>query len=407
MTTQKNVGLTPEQITHRATGIGASEVAAIAGLGRWSTALDVWARKRRGPKLELPPLAADVPEPDTPEHIIPSTEVGHLAEEFLVAGWKHRRQNAVSGVPHVVPTLRDSLRAHHRATPDRLVYEGEPPTRLRPHEAHGEPQDAASWAVGAVLGVECKMIGERMLEDWKDGVPEYVIIQVQWGMHVTGVEQWDVVAWMGGSAIRVDRVVRDDALIDDLVELVDAFWAENVLGNVPPDHENAADLRRHIDRAWSIDDGQKVSAPAAAWPLARELTNVDAQMKALAGHKEDLVAKLAMMTGPHKAIADSKWGSFHYGSRRGIVDWKALAENLYGGSLPETLVEQYRGKASRTPRFYPSKQIKAGVESNLRQTRELLKLIAHKESIDDRAFEQLSTLLAPYLLVDGDSHREP
>ena len=59
------VGLTLAQHERRAQGIGASDVAAIAGLNPFRTATDVWMAKRRGPELERAPILGEQPDADT------------------------------------------------------------------------------------------------------------------------------------------------------------------------------------------------------------------------------------------------------------------------------------------------------------------------------------------------------
>ena len=46
---------------------------------------------------------------------------------------------------------------------------------------------------------------------WDDGVPVYVLAQVQWEMFVTGLAITDVVACIGGTDYQEFQVLRDDA----------------------------------------------------------------------------------------------------------------------------------------------------------------------------------------------------
>ncbi|WP_232444057.1 YqaJ viral recombinase family protein [Burkholderia ubonensis] len=100
--------------------------------------------------------------------------------------------------------------------------------------------------VGArdVQVLECKTAGEFGARLWRDGVPEYVQIQVQHQLAVTGKSAAHVAVLLCGQALEVHRIERDDALIGRLIELEARFWRFVETDTPPP-----ADGSESADRA--------------------------------------------------------------------------------------------------------------------------------------------------------------
>jgi predicted phage-related endonuclease len=96
--------------------------------------------------------------------------------------------------------------------------------------------------------LECKTAGEFGARLWRDGVPEYVQIQVQHQLAVTGKAAAHVAVLLCGQALEVHRIDRDDALIGRLVELEARFWRYVETDTPPPaDGSDSADRAlRHL-----------------------------------------------------------------------------------------------------------------------------------------------------------------
>lgn len=111
-----------------------------------------------------------------------------------------------------------------------------------------EPIVAASYTKQTgnrdVQLLECKTAGEFGARLWRDGVPEYVQLQVQHQLAVTGKSSADVAVLICGQKLEVHRIERDDGIIARLMELEAAFW-RHVETDTPP----AADGSESADRA--------------------------------------------------------------------------------------------------------------------------------------------------------------
>lgn len=193
----------------RRTGIGGSDAAAAVGLNPYMSALELW--------LEKTGRADGLPRP-SPDDTTSPTYWGTLLEPIVAASYtkqtgnRVRRINAVLRHP-TIPWMLSNL--------DREIV-GAPDVQI----------------------LECKTAGEFGSRLWRDGVPEYVQIQAQHQLAVTGKAAAHVAVLLCGQALEVHRIERDDALIGRLIELEARFW-QFVQSDTPP----PADGSESADRA--------------------------------------------------------------------------------------------------------------------------------------------------------------
>ena len=193
----------------RRTGIGGSDAAAAVGLSPYISPLELW--------LDKTGRADGLARPD-PDDTASPTYWGTLLEPIVAAVYTKQTGNRVRRINAV---LRHPSVPFMLANIDREV-------------------------VGArdVQILECKTAGEHGARLWRDGVPEYVELQVQHQLAVTGRTAAHVAVLLCGQALEVFRVERDDALIARLIELEARFW-----GYVDTDSPPPADGSESADRA--------------------------------------------------------------------------------------------------------------------------------------------------------------
>jgi len=203
----------------RKTGIGSSDAAAAVGLNPYQSQLELWLIKT-GRDQNLPKV--DAHDETSPMYW------GTLLEPIVAAhyvkrtGLKVRRVNAVLQHPQVPWML---------ANIDREVL--------------GSTE---------VSILECKTAGIHGSRLWKDGVPEYVQIQVQHQLAVTGKAAADVAVLLGGQELQVHRVSRDEALIANLMELETRFWAF-VESDTPPPADGSDSAGQALQALFPQDNG--------------------------------------------------------------------------------------------------------------------------------------------------------
>lgn len=193
----------------RRTGIGGSDAAAAIGLNPYMSPLELW--------LDKTGRADGLPRPDLADTTAP-TYWGQLLEPIVAAVYTQQTGNKVRKVNAV---LRHSTIPWMLANIDREVV-GAPDVQI----------------------LECKTAGEFGARLWRDGVPEYVQVQLQHQLAVTGKAAAHVAVLLCGQALEVHRIERDDALIARLIELEAQFWAFVESDTPPP-----ADGSESADRA--------------------------------------------------------------------------------------------------------------------------------------------------------------
>jgi putative phage-type endonuclease len=327
--------LTDEQLERRQRSLGASEIAAVVGLDPRKTVVDIWATKRRGQLLEHAPIIAnDVePEPDEPLAVAgridtDPRQLGNLFEDAIARAYEHRTGNLVAPSPG---TVEHAAKSWATCTPDRLIVDG---------------------------GLECKLVGAWMRKDWpSDGIPEYVSLQCQWSMHVTGAEAWDVAALVDGTDLRIFRVERDEELIVDIDDMATDFWRDHVLGDLMPPIDRPDAALRILQARWRQDDGTTATAKAEASEVVRRLVLAQERERDAKTEVATMKAILCGMTGSARSLA-GPWGRFDWPSHQGTPRWKEIAEELAGGVVPAAVVERHRGDGFRAAKIYPHREWK-------------------------------------------------
>ncbi|HZJ96509.1 MAG TPA: YqaJ viral recombinase family protein, partial [Oligella sp.] len=105
--------------------------------------------------------------------------------------------------------------------------------------------------------LECKTAGEFGARLWKEGVPEYIQLQVQHQLAVTGKKAADVAVLMCGQQLQVHRIHRDEELIDKLMELQERFWYY-VTSDTPPPADGSASSATALRYLYPRDTGGQV-----------------------------------------------------------------------------------------------------------------------------------------------------
>lgn len=298
----------------RKRGIGSSDAAAAVGLNPYKSQLELW--------LEKTGRDGTLPKDDPNDETTP-TYWGNLLEPIVAAhytrrtGNKVRRVNAVLQHPH--PSLLWML-----ANIDREVI-----------------------GTDEVQILECKTAGINGARLWREGVPEYVQIQVQHQLAVTGKSTADVAVLLGGQQLDIYRIPRDDALIGRLIPLEKAFW-RYVETDTPPaaDGSESAELALRClypqDSGQTIDFSQDVQLSATF----ADLVNVRQSLAEL--EQQEALFKQALQ----QAMGEASKAIFETGS----VTWKKSKDSIVLDSKrllqdQPALLEQYSTTKTGSRRF--------------------------------------------------------
>jgi putative phage-type endonuclease len=196
---------TEEWLQARRSGIGASDVPAIVGASSWATARHVYHDKLG----------------ELPDDTTAAARWGHLLEDAVAREWARehgRRVRRVGIVAH------DEHR-NRLASLDRLVA--------------GCPRGRCS--------LEVKTRSAYVADSWREGLPDDVLAQVQWQLHVTGFDHAHVAVLIGGNDFRHFTEEPDPEVIDYLVREADLVW-RHVQDRTPPAVDPSGLLLSLLDR---------------------------------------------------------------------------------------------------------------------------------------------------------------
>lgn len=290
----------------RKSGIGGSDIAAICGLNKWTSPLEIWLKKTGQP---VPPRIDEV--------LDEAAEMGHELEPVTA-----RRFTKITGLP---------------------VFENPGTLRMPDIPWALVNLDRTTEEDGLPGVVELKSRSSYALNDWLDEPPIDVQVQTQWQMLVTGWSFGYTAALIGGQRTIVHRIERDEKLIDDLLAIGAEFWGWVETGTQPPlDGSHATG--QLLDRIHAKPGRKDVIADAAEvekWLAIRRtaqeqmaaadiaLTEADNHLKALAGDGTDVYVRGEL--------------AYTWRPRLGQISWKTAALDLD----PDLDPEPYRGEPTR------------------------------------------------------------
>ena len=233
--------------------IGASEVPAIVGCCPFKSKLSVWASK-----MGMPYEAGA------------QADIGHLFEAPLL-----RYYEEMNGVKvESVGTLKRKDAPWMAATPDGIV----------------KAQNR---------NVQVKVVGQHMAHHWREGVPEYVQVQVQWEMWVSECVDTHVVACVGGTDYQEHLVPRDEEMIDLLIGACGDFWRDHVLTGRMPEVDGSEDAKRILKWKYkSRTAGFELASPEMV-SLAREYIELGNQIDKLK-YDRDMIGNIIRVTIGHR-----------------------------------------------------------------------------------------------------------
>ncbi|PHR17767.1 MAG: alkaline phosphatase [Sphingopyxis sp.] len=209
-------------LTVRKGGIGSSDAAAAVGLNPYKSQLALWLEKT-GRDAAMPQIDAN--NDSTPAFWGTILEPIVATQYTKRTGLKVRKVNAV--LQHSDPDLRWMM-----ANLDREVV-----------------------GSAEVQILECKTAGINGARLWKDGVPEYVQLQVMHQLAVTGKQAADVAVLIGGQDLEIHRIERDEKMIANLIELERRFW-QYVVDDTPPPADGSDSADQALRCLYPQDNGR-------------------------------------------------------------------------------------------------------------------------------------------------------
>lgn len=184
----------------RKRGIGSSDAAAACGLNPHQSMLELWMIKtgRKQPPAEQPT-----------ENSYSPLYWGQQLEPLIAEYYQRKTGNKVRRVNAVLQHVHED-KSFMLANLD--------------YEVVGSDE---------VQILECKSVGQWGTKHWKDGVPLYVLIQVQHQLAVTGKQAAHICVLHCGHEAKIYKVERNEAVIERIITSEKIFWSY-VQNDLPP-----------------------------------------------------------------------------------------------------------------------------------------------------------------------------
>ena len=99
--------------------------------------------------------------------------------------------------------------------------------------------------------LECKTAGEHGAKLWRDGVPLYVLCQVQHQLAVTGKQAAHVCVLICGHETKIFKVTRSESVIEHIVQAERYFW-ECVEKDTPPSVDASESAAKAIQQLYPV-----------------------------------------------------------------------------------------------------------------------------------------------------------
>lgn len=245
-----------EWLNMRKRGIGGSDAAAICGLSRWRSPMDVWLEKTG--QIE-------------PEKAGEAAYWGQIMEPIIREEFTIRTGMTV--------TTANSMLQHNRFPFMLANLDG---TVRDPHRGQGV--------------FEAKTAGLYARSEWDHGLPDEYAIQVQHYLAVTGFPFACVAVLIGGNQFKWLYLERDDAVIDLIIQLETRFW-RLVQTNTPPPLDGSRATTELLNRLFPYGKKQEIELPAEALELIEAYESAREQEEKAALLKDTAANQLKNMLG--------------------------------------------------------------------------------------------------------------
>lgn len=304
-------------IDKRKTGIGGSDVAAIAGEHPYKTAADVYAR-----------IVADVePQIDNARMALGRAMEGHILDEYC-----KRHDLDPSSFERLVE-IRDAAKPWRRGELDALNRKSR---RALDAKLVVSPRQFARWG-----------------EIGSDSVPVEYLLQGHWYQQLADTDNFTIVAFIE-SDLREFNIPRDREMDGLLGETVDKFWRDHVEKKVPPPLTGCAPETLHA--LFPRNAAPLREATPGEVEIFGKYADARAERESSEACEEELKAAL------QAAIADAEgikcplgritWKNNKDGK---ATDWQAVA--LASGATQELINKHTVTKpGARVFRFSPAKE---------------------------------------------------
>jgi putative phage-type endonuclease len=209
---------------NRAKFIGGSDIPAILGMSPWVTPLELYMRKigEYNPKIS-----------DAQQKIF---DRGHDLEPYVI-----KKIAQEFGIKILKKNKRYKDKQHKFLSCEI---------------------DAEGLLNGQDVNIEAKTCNNFARHLWDDGVPDYYVLQAQFGMMITGKSKTIFGVLLGLDHFKTYVIARSDKICDYIRAQAISFWLDHVKAKKPPEPASSKDIERFFDvqKGASIDANDDILA---------------------------------------------------------------------------------------------------------------------------------------------------
>ena len=241
------MGLSKRQLAFRRGGIGASEIAALAGESQYATPIAIYEAKVLGAELEA----------------TYQMDLGNELEEPIARIWAKQQGRFLARVD----TLKHPTKPLALATPDRAVY--------LTQEARGDARRLKTDVRDAERILQVKSTNWRLKHLWgdegSDRIPREYLCQAHWEGSVAGVDSVEFAVDFDKTKLARFRVRVSPTVFEGLYDLAERFWKDHVLARVPPPPDATERYTEYLQRVFPSQTNETIIAVAPEDSLARDI----------------------------------------------------------------------------------------------------------------------------------------
>lgn len=263
-----------EWLKWRTKGIGGSDVSVIAGINKFRSVFQLWLEK----------TGQWIPEEAENEFI----HFGNVLEPVVKREFMRRTGLKVRAKKML---LQSEEYPFMLADLDGVIYEN-----------------------GEMCIFEAKTASAYKEDVWKQGVPDEYLLQIQHYMAVTGAKKTYIAALVGGNSFYYHEVLRDEELIEMIIEMEKRFWKEHVLKRKEPVPDGSQATSDFLSQTYKSSNGIMVELPEEMLPLFCQYDEITEKLNDLNEKKEAISNQL-------KNYLKENEGGF-VGNRK--VTWKTV-----------------------------------------------------------------------------------
>lgn len=231
-------GLSHEEwLRWRKKGIGGSDVSAILGINKWTSAIELWLDKTN--------------QKNDPVEVNEAMEWGTILEPII--------------------------REHFAATTGKTVMEVK---AMLQHPDHpfmiADVDGVTTDDNGNPAILEIKTASEFKRDEWSDGIPVYYETQIQHYLCVTGVAKAYCAVLIGGNTFRIYEIDADSKIQQMLISVEKDFW-NKVQNMIRPEIDGSDAAKELLDQIYTGGVEEEINLPdeAVEWVEAYTEASVE------------------------------------------------------------------------------------------------------------------------------------